>query len=88
LKLSQPLGPLKHKRTYFFKKMDSWLQVTAEKERASGTVSLYISPSFIPARFRQRVCNWEKMRNYNSRIRERKEPGDMGAETVAIYAKT
>lgn len=84
---SQPLGPLEHKKMYFFKKMDSLLQVTVEKQSVNGPVSLYIAPSSIPARFRQRLYNLERMRNQASRIRERREPGEMGAEAVTILTK-
>jgi len=72
---------------YFFKKMDSLLQVTVEKQSVDGPVSLYISPSSIPAKFRQRLYNLERMRNQVSRIRERREFGELGAEAVAICTK-
>jgi hypothetical protein len=84
---SQPLGPLEHKKMYFFKKMDSLLQVTVEKQTRDGPVSLYVSPSSIPAKFRQRLYNLERMRNQVSRIRERREWDEIGAEAVAITAK-
>jgi hypothetical protein len=84
---SQPLGPLEHKKMYFFKKMDSLLQVTVEKQMRDGPVSLYVSPSSIPAKFRQRLYNLERMRNQVSRIRERRDGAEIGAEAVAITAK-
>jgi hypothetical protein len=84
---TQPTSPLEHKKTYFFKKMDSLLQVTVERQSFAGPVSLYISPSSIPAKFRQRLYNLERMRNQVSRIKERKECSEMGAEDVAIQTK-
>ncbi|KAF2821322.1 hypothetical protein CC86DRAFT_458999 [Ophiobolus disseminans] len=88
LQPSQSLGPLENRNTYFFKKVDSLLQVTVEKKSINGPVTLYISPSSIPAKFRQRLYNLERMRSQVSRIRERRESGELGAEAVAICTKT
>jgi hypothetical protein len=87
LQPSQPLGPLEHNRMYFFKKTDCLLQVTVERRAINGPVSLYISPSSIPSKFRQRFYNLERMRNQVSRIRERREIGEIGAEAVSICTK-
>jgi hypothetical protein len=67
--------------------MDTLLQVTVEKQLANDPISLYVSPSSIPARFRQRLYNMGKMRYQVSRIRERWESGEVGAENVAICTK-
>jgi hypothetical protein len=88
LQPSIPLGPLEHKKTYFFKKMDSLLQVAVERQPGSSNVSLYVSPSSIPARFRQRLYNLERLRNQVSRIRERRESDEPGAEAVTILTKS
>lgn len=87
LQPSQPLGPLEHKKAYFFRKPDSLLQVTVERQRVSGDVNLYVSPSSIPAKFRQRLYNLERMRSQVSTIRERRGCGETGAEAVAILTK-
>jgi hypothetical protein len=87
LQPSIPLGPLEHKKTYFFKKMDSLLQVAVERQPGSSAVSLYVSPSSIPAKFRQRLYNMERMRSQVSRIRERRESDKPGAEAVTILTK-
>lgn len=87
LQPGQPLGPLEHKKIYFFRKMDTLLQVTVERQLANGPVSLYISPSSIPAKFRQRLYSMKNMQNQFSRIRERRESGEVGAENVAIFTK-
>jgi hypothetical protein len=68
----------KHKKTYFFKKMDSLLQVAVERQPGSSAVSLCVSPSAIPANFRQRLYNMERMRSQVSRIRERRESDEPG----------
>jgi hypothetical protein len=87
LQPSIPLGPLEHRKTYFLKKMDSLLQVVVERQPGSNNISLYVSPSSIPAKFRQRLYNLERMRNQVSRIRERRESDEPGAEAVTIPTK-
>lgn len=86
-KPSQPVGPLEHKKTYFFKKLDSLLQVTVEKEATSGMVNLYVSPSLIPPKFMQRVYRMETRRSEGRRIREGQKQGELGAERVAVLTK-
>ncbi|OAL55288.1 hypothetical protein IQ07DRAFT_595009 [Pyrenochaeta sp. DS3sAY3a] len=87
LQPGQPLSPLEHKKIYFFRKMDTLLQVTVERQLANDPVRLYISPSSIPAKFRQRLYRMKTMQNQFSRIRERRESGEVGAENVAIFTK-
>ncbi|KAF2176770.1 hypothetical protein K469DRAFT_645244 [Zopfia rhizophila CBS 207.26] len=83
---SKPLGPLEHKKTYFFKKMDSLLQVTVERQVQSGVVNLIVLPSSIPAEFRQRVDRMV-MKKQRNRIRERQKMCDIGVEHVAVLTK-
>ena len=74
--LSWPLGPLEHKRISFSKKMDEMLQVAVERRgngTGSGEMSLYVQPSSIPARFKQRVQRMEILRKRSSGISERRE---------------
>jgi hypothetical protein len=85
---SIPLGPLEHRKTYFFKKMDSLLQVAVERQPGSNDVSLYVSPSSIPAKIRKRLKEFEqRMHTPVSRIRERRESDEPGAEAVTILTK-
>ena len=88
---SRPLGPLEDKKTYFFQKSNDFLQVNVERREptASGgqgasEVALYVQSSYIPAKFRQRVQRMEFLRKKDSRIRERRESREVGAEQVAI----
>ncbi|KAF1953009.1 hypothetical protein CC80DRAFT_451401 [Byssothecium circinans] len=87
---SKPLGLLEHKQTYFFKKPNELLQVTVERlgtAMGSGEVSLYVQPSSIPARIRQRVLRMEMSKRKDVRIRERSQTKDLGAEPVSILTK-
>jgi hypothetical protein len=85
---SIPLGSLEHKRTYFFKKMRSRLQVAVEREPGSSAISLYVSPSGISGKSWQRVKMLDRDRKKGSRIKEKRESGDPGAEAVAIVTKS
>jgi hypothetical protein len=78
---NNPLGLLEHN------KMGSRLQVTVEREPVSNAVSLYVSPSGIPAKIWQRVSMLERNHKEVSRIRERRASTEPEAEVVAILTK-
>jgi hypothetical protein len=80
-KPNNPLGLLEHN------KMGSRLQVTVEREPVSNAVSLYVSPSGIPAKIWQRVSMLERNHKEVSRIRERRASTEPEAEVVAILTK-
>lgn len=84
---SKPLGPLEHKNAYFFKKLNSLLQVTVDR-KSCGSVSLVVSTSSIPERFRQRVYALEMKKNQRSRIRERQKQNEIGSENVFVLTKS
>jgi hypothetical protein len=84
---STPLGPLEHKKAYFFKKLNSLMQATVIKQ-AGTQVSLVVSTSAIPERFLQRVYAMEMKKNRRPRIRERQKQDEIGAENVAILTKS
>ncbi|KAK6538266.1 hypothetical protein TWF694_011145 [Orbilia ellipsospora] len=80
---SRPLGPLETNKTYFFKKMDSFLKVTVDRRATSSDVSLLFSPSKIPSKFVHRLYVTE--RNQWIRIREAaKSTAVDGVEEVVV----
>ncbi|KAF2635645.1 hypothetical protein P280DRAFT_436913 [Massarina eburnea CBS 473.64] len=79
---SEPLGKLENKKTYFFEKKTDVLQVTVERA-GSGEISLYVERSSIPAKYWRRIKRTERYKK-STRIRERVEKMELGAEDVAI----
>lgn len=76
--------PLEHKEIYFFRKMDSLLQVTVEKEPGSTEVRLYVRPSMIPGKFRERMSRLRDSKAAQRIIRERELFDEPKSEDVAI----
>jgi hypothetical protein len=83
---SNPTGPLESKGRYFFKKPDSLLLVSVERQLGSSALTLFVSPSSMPARLKQRVWSMEMLKKQRTRIRERQRLSET-AEHVAVIAK-
>ncbi|KAF3492136.1 uncharacterized protein GIQ15_01653 [Arthroderma uncinatum] len=80
------LGPLDIRKAYFFKKPNLLLKVIAERQVASDDMTLLVSKSSIPARFRQRLFMWEIRKSQWNRIRESRNLLESEAVEVTVLA--
>ncbi|KAL4946321.1 hypothetical protein BDV06DRAFT_182701 [Aspergillus oleicola] len=78
--------PLESKKTYFFKKSDSLLKVVVERKGNPDAITLFVSPSSVPARMRKRLYRMDMMKNRWTQVRERQRLSEY-AEHVAVLTK-